>query len=427
VLGETRYLKRPHPPGHAGIRSSLKEVALAMGRGRADVDVLRWGRNVIERARIERGHRADTPRKRAELLLDEAQSKVWTPDPVGVEFVPAARLLACDLATKEKDCFATDDCDGRAGLLGAALLSVGIDVVAVGHSYTDDHVVSHVLDAAWIDGAWHYADPTLYQEPLGTVVDFTHEIVLEPFTGTVLCEGRRCLGSLPNRIRSYIAEGTFVGVSGGFVIPNAPLVLIGGREPPPLAFLGQDEAETFGHCKDVASGSKDSDEFVEKAAGCAAEAYCAAYGIPPQACGTIGAFVGEYTVKAWHAGLDAISATFGLSSTVKYHPSQNPMFQRLAKLHNDLRPMEAKWTWQQGADAWKAAYVKLYGPMRTELLVRGSKRWNEEVTKRAVAEAVAAAEIRKPDPSTVSRSSSSSSAAAPLVVAAGIVAAAWLL
>lgn len=427
MLGETRYLKRPHPPGKAGIRTSLREVALAMGRGRMDEDVLRWGRNVIERERIQRGNRADTPRKRAELLLGEAQAKVWTPDPVGVEFVPAARLLACDLATKDKDCFATDDCDGRSGLLGAALLSVGIDVVAVGHSYTSDKVVGHVLAAAWLDGAWHYADPTLYQEGLGTVVDFTHEIVLEPFTGTVLCEGRRCLGSLPNTTRQYIQEGTFVGVSGGFRM-RAPLVLLGEVDADQVQVRSRQAAE-----RELQKGGSDGGfdradaEAVGGAVGAAAATVvCAELGPGAAACGYVGNIVGAYVAGALY---DAASQ-FGKAGSYTYGPHMWWEIIRwdVARLHNALA-LQPSWNLGEAEAALRAVGAKptpnasytYYAPylrkVRADLIGQGA--------------ALKARQVAASGPSAGSSSSSSSpssSSAAPVALAIGAGALAlWLL
>lgn len=348
MLGETRYLKRPHPPGQDGIRTSLREVALRIGEGRNHEDVLRWTRNVIERERLQRAFRADTPRKRAELLLGEVQEKVWTPDPVGTEFMAASRLLACDLATRDKDCFATGDCDDKVSLMGAALLSVGIDAVAVGHSYTADKVVSHVLTAGWIDGAWHYADPTLHREPLGTVVDFTHEVVLEPFTGKVLCEGRRCLNALENRIRSYIQEGTFVGVSGGFVRRRAPLVLeLGAPVAEDSAKAGTDAArKELG--KSGGDGiSRDDARAVGQAAGtAAATAACVELGPGAVACGAIGGVVG-----------DAIGAIVYDVLNPKAGPGMMERVSLTMLLHNRLFPNEAPWKWIAGKTGYGFANV----------------------------------------------------------------------
>lgn len=300
MLGEIRYVKRPHPPGPEGIRTSLREVALKGGEGRHDQGVIVWTRRTIELARLDRGIRADTPRKRAEVLLGELQSRVWTPDPSGVELIPAARLLACDVR-KDKDCIGTDDCDGKTVALVASALSVDVPTVIVGHSYREDRSIGHVLSAMHLDGAWHYADPTLVDEPIGSVVPFTYERVLEPFTGKVLCEGKKCLATVSKDILEYVPEGQFVGL--GLALrrrTGARLEWLGDQK---ISVLGQQDAD-YSKCLDETVRSK-LDTAAEKkaafrrAAECAADAYCAAQGVPPGLCSQVAGPVADKVAEIW--------------------------------------------------------------------------------------------------------------------------------
>lgn len=199
--------------------SSLEEVAKAAAKGATDPRVRTWS---IERLDIARGRGEGVkhPHERARVLLEAVQKKLWVPDPVGAEYIPQPHLLACD-ADKPKNgqvCVRGDDCDGLAALLAAALSSVGIYTLIVGHGYGREKQIEHVLCAAHLpklnkSRPWHYADPST-KLPLGTCVPFTRERLLSIPNVKLLCDGSACLGkkSFDPQQEEFIEQGLFVGV-----------------------------------------------------------------------------------------------------------------------------------------------------------------------------------------------------------------------
>lgn len=208
--------KRAHPWGESGIRSSLDEVAKKAAEGAVHPNVRTFAIEMLDLAR-ERGEEVKRPRERARILLQAVQKKLWVPDPVGTEYIPAAHLLACD-PNKPKDgqvCVRGDDCDGKAVLLGAMFSSVGIYTLIVGHAYNDLKQIEHVLNAAYLDGKWYYADGSTTL-PLGKCVPFSRERVLSIPNIQMLCDDTVCLGRRqfdPEKLE-FVDKGVFVGVSG---------------------------------------------------------------------------------------------------------------------------------------------------------------------------------------------------------------------
>lgn len=206
--------KRDHPWGEQGIRSSLDEVAKKAAQGAVHPNVRTWAIEMLDLAR-ERGESVNKPRDRARILLGAVQKKLWVPDPVGTEYIPAAHLLACD-PKKPKDgqvCVRGDDCDGKATLLGACLSCVGIYTLIVGHAYNEMKQIEHVLCAAYLDKSWHYADPST-TFPLGKCVSFSRERVLSIPNVQVLCDDTACIGRRefdPEKLE-FVDRGVFVGV-----------------------------------------------------------------------------------------------------------------------------------------------------------------------------------------------------------------------
>lgn len=209
-------VKRDHPWGEVGIRSSLDEVAKAAAVGAVHPNVRTWSIEMLDLAR-ERGEDVHSAKDRARILLGACQKKLWVPDPYGAEYIPAAHLLACD-PKKPKDgqvCVRGDDCDGLATLLGAALSSVGLPVLIVGHSYNAKKQIEHVLCAVHLEGRWYYADPST-KFPLGRCVPFTRERVLSIPNVKAICDDTACIGTRefdPDAL-DFVDKGVFVGVSG---------------------------------------------------------------------------------------------------------------------------------------------------------------------------------------------------------------------
>lgn len=206
--------KREHPWGEQGIRSSLDEVAKKAAQGASHPTVRTYVGKKLKRAQ-EQGQSVSRPRDRAQILLGVVQrEKLWIPDPVGTEYIPAPHLLACDAEDGEQ-CIEADDCDGKASLLGAMFSSVGIHTLIVGHAYNELKQIEHVLCAAYLDKSWYYADPST-NLPLGKCVPFSRERVLSIPNVQVLCDDTVCVGRKqfdPDKM-DFVDRGVFVGVSG---------------------------------------------------------------------------------------------------------------------------------------------------------------------------------------------------------------------
>lgn len=210
--------KKLHPPGELGVRTSLDEVAKRVAEGGVNAAVRRWSIEMLDDAR-KKGTNVHTPRNRAVVLLKAVQQKLWVPDPVGAEFIQSAMLTAC--TDPNKPCFKGGDCDDLVTLLGAALLSVGIDTLVVGHGYSSKGI-SHVLTAAHVDGKWHYADPSSYGPEgahfaFSACAPFTRERIYSVPNIKVLCDEQKCIRgphSFKPDAHKFVTEGVFVGVSG---------------------------------------------------------------------------------------------------------------------------------------------------------------------------------------------------------------------
>lgn len=211
--------ERPHPFGTEGVNQSLDEVAKRVAKGALDPAVRTWSIEILDEARKSGVSSVNNNEERARVLLKAVQQKLWVPDPVGAEYMPAAKLLACDPNKNTGSvCIRGDDCDGLATLLGAAWSSVGIFTLVVGHGYDEEGNIEHVLDAAWINGAWRYGDPST-DLPLGQCVPFKHERVISIPNLKVVCDDDVCIGASgarhlnPDRVE-FVEKGVFIGVDG---------------------------------------------------------------------------------------------------------------------------------------------------------------------------------------------------------------------
>lgn len=240
---------RPHPFGEAGVRSSLEAVCERAAKGASEIlgnpkelaRVRTYAIKLLNEAKAS-GKKVHRPGHRAIVLLEAVQNrKLWVPDPIGIEYIPAAHLMACD-ATHEDGtpCVQGDDCDGKVVLLAAMFMAVGLYTMIVGHSYDRSGTISHVLTKVYFDGKWHYADPSqlhdgTYQN-LGVCVSYTRERYYSMPEIKVVCDGTSCdLDHFDPEDRGFVKRGTFVGVNG---IPVDEL-------PPEIAvrWLGQSENE----------------------------------------------------------------------------------------------------------------------------------------------------------------------------------------
>ncbi len=223
-------VRKDHPPGERGVRSSLNEVANKIAEGGSHPKVRAWALEQLERARKLEGIGCKTDRERADVLLRAVQKKLWVPDPVATEFMAGAHLTACDRSTPDELCFISGDCDDLAILLGSCFLSVGLNAMVVGHGYDRDQNIQHVLlavrvrkqgGAAAISGGrqqheWLYADPSLPTMKLGQVTAFSRERLLSVPDVKVICDASSCLVNRdfdPDEL-GFAEHGVFVGVDG---------------------------------------------------------------------------------------------------------------------------------------------------------------------------------------------------------------------
>jgi hypothetical protein len=220
---------RPHPFGEAGVRSSLEEVCRRAAKGASEIlgtpqhlaRVRTYSAKILKEAKAA-GRQVHRPGHRARELLSAVQErKLWIPDPIGIEYIPAAHLMACDGPTHDdgSPCLAGDDCDGKVVLLAAMFMSVGLYTMIVGHSYDSSGVISHVLTKVYYDGKWHYADPSQLSngthQAIGKCVSYTRERYYSMPEIKVVCDGSTCdTRNFDPEDAGFVDRGTFVGLNG---------------------------------------------------------------------------------------------------------------------------------------------------------------------------------------------------------------------
>lgn len=203
------------------MRSSLEEVAKRASEGAIRPEVRIWAIEILDKAR-KSGKQVNNAKARADAILRACQAKLWVPDPLFAEYIPAAHLLACDEHGEHGTvCAKGDDCDGLVVLCAAALMSVGLYVMIVGHAYSEQRTIQHVLCAVRIGNKWLYADPSTPEDmaafPLGQCMTFTRERLLSCPNINTICDADVCLTTPqrfdPERL-NFVTHGEFVGVNG---------------------------------------------------------------------------------------------------------------------------------------------------------------------------------------------------------------------
>jgi len=199
-------------------------------------------------------------------------------------------------------------CDDLVILLGSCFLSVGLNVMVVGHAYGSSKNISHVLTAVRVDGRWHYADPTPDDFNLGECVEFSRERILSVPNIQVLCDDDVCLSDKtayhPEK-NDFVTEGYSVGVDG--VPKNGKPKFYWLRKPTP-EMLGQTLKErgeaVMDACLDVSlradvSTAAARERSFGSGARCAADAYCATFAVPPGICSTVVGPVADAIANLW--------------------------------------------------------------------------------------------------------------------------------
>lgn len=206
--------KREHPLGEKGVKLSLEKVAERIASDYTDPRIRAWAIECLERARRDGKSRCRTELERAQVLLAAVQKKLWVPDPYASEWIAGSHLTAC--VDKDAPCFHGGDCDDLVALLGSCLLSVGLPVAVVGHSYNAAQQISHVLCSVRIGGRWQYADPSSEYD-VGHCDPFTRERILSVPNVKLICDSDVCLRD-PRQFdpieHGFVTGGTYVGVDG---------------------------------------------------------------------------------------------------------------------------------------------------------------------------------------------------------------------
>lgn len=224
--------ERVHPFGEQGVRSSLEETAKAAVKalqGEHLVKVRTWAGDKLDDAR-KRGENVATPEGRAKALLYAVQQKLWVPDPIGIEYIPAGHMMACDdHGPNGEVCVKAEDCDGVVGLLAACYMAVGLYCMIAGHAYDQAKTIAHVLVRVYFNGKWHYADPSALPKdfnfrgrPLkagdhfnfGECAPYTRERCYSIPEIRVICDGDTCRRNFDPANEGFVKKGSFVGLSG---------------------------------------------------------------------------------------------------------------------------------------------------------------------------------------------------------------------
>ena len=192
---------RPHPPGAAGARLSLKEVAERAWKARMSPRLRAWATQVLDKAGMSTGSK----RQKGQAILDAFRKKVpYIADPVMGEFMETPDQTLC--LDEGGLCFIGTDCDGAAITLAAAMMSIGIDTVIIGSSHKEpSNVPTHVFMA--------------FKDDLGNLVRMD---------GTTKLPA----GKAPPRLEEFHVEpgaeakelgaGDFVGMSGSGTLAGTP-------------------------------------------------------------------------------------------------------------------------------------------------------------------------------------------------------------
>lgn len=340
------------------MRSSLEEVCRRVARGASNIladgkeltRVRTWSGEQLVAAK-RRGERVTRAEDRARTLLRAVQDKkLWVPDPIGVEHMVAARHTACDDHDEGGVCVKIGDCDDLVILLGACFMSVGLYTMVVGHSYSDNKVVGHVLLKVYCNGKWYYADPS----PLGNgkhmafgeCAPFTREIYYSMPEIRVVCDAESCdVRNFDPDELGFVQKGTFIGVNGIPVEELPPEVRV--RWLGEVVWLSSTDESALKsiaeECSSTVSSGFDTKASREKtfssSAKCTADAACTFYSkgaIPPGVCSTMAQPLISSAISVWNGifgdSEEAERARIRDANTAKF-------FQSLDK----LLVMDAAW------------------------------------------------------------------------------------
>lgn len=213
--------------GDVGARESIAKVAKIATLGRMDPVV----RKQAIRFLVAAGNPKTIKGKVEAIREGVRRALIYVPDPVWGEFIASAREL---LSGED---YLGGDCDDHSVAILSAVLaaieSVGITAVAVGHSYNASRTLEHVLVAVWDpdEEKWWYADGTT-STPFGEWPMIpTWEYVITAPGLAVLCDAELCLrGEYAARPEVLTMDGDYVGAAG---LPRPEALGLGAVATPP--------------------------------------------------------------------------------------------------------------------------------------------------------------------------------------------------
>lgn len=247
--------------GDKGARWTIAEVARLVKKYMGDPWVRAWVVQKIAEAKAK-GKDVDDQLSRAQAILSAVQNEfVYVNDPLGTEMIVGpAWLIQRIIPGGDCDCLTLL----TAVCLLLALASAGIRCAILGHSYTPNQEIDHILCAIYLapdprkpkNKKWFYADACTKQ-PLGApVAPPTWELAYDPMEpDRPFCDAEACLMRHDNKPPQIMwAEAEFVGVAGPPVVqsltPDSPEIIMDNIliDPAPQA-----EEGLFGNTEEIAS------------------------------------------------------------------------------------------------------------------------------------------------------------------------------
>ncbi len=207
-LWKPKVTRRAHPPGAAGTRASLEEVARRVKEGFDHPHVRAWAGKKLREAGDPKGNM----NRAAALLAAYRAQNIYINDPQGVEYIAGAHVTLGD--GDSGPLMTGGDCDDGTVAYLAACESIGIRTAVCGAAYDEARTISHVLGMVTDDnGHWYYADPST-DFPFGEAKEATYEDVIDVRTGKHICVANACSVPLNGTNAPPLGEGRFVGVDG---------------------------------------------------------------------------------------------------------------------------------------------------------------------------------------------------------------------
>lgn len=204
---------RDHPHGAKGASLSLDEVAKRIREGRLDPRVRAWAGKVL----VDAGKPSDVIGQAQALLNAFRKQTMYAPDPVGAEYMVAAKNTLC--LDDKGLCMVVADCDDSVIALGSAMMSIGIPIKVIGQSFNSSPVPSHVMLAIETKQGWKRIDPSSSTFDVGNYYPATKETWIDPIDTkpvSVLGDGPTGdfvgIGFVPSMVTVGVGVGHVVGI-----------------------------------------------------------------------------------------------------------------------------------------------------------------------------------------------------------------------